>query len=62
MPLKAPEIHAFTGETAGQLNELAVAVLNLVNFTNHLERKLEACSNCAAKPATAARKAAPKAE
>ena len=57
MALSSPELREFRGENADQLNTLAVTVLNLVNYANHLEGRVAALED--AEPADA--EASPKA-
>lgn len=42
MALEIPALTEHVGSNAAQLNLMAVSILNLVNFTNHLEGQLEA--------------------
>lgn len=42
MALEAPALTEHVGANAAQLNLMAVTILNLVNFTNHLEGELAA--------------------
>lgn len=42
MALEAPALTEHVGSNAAQFNLMAVTILNLVNFTNHLEGELKA--------------------
>lgn len=42
MALETPALTEHVGSNAAQFNLMAVSILNLVNFTNHLEGELKA--------------------